>query len=70
MRGVLLLAESAEIGRAIARCRAFNRMPVALARFAFALIDAEDIFDSLKPPAGVCEIGSRIEAKPQSTPQH
>ena len=57
--GVLFLTVRAEIGGAIAFRRAFDRMTVALTRFAFALVDAEDVFDSLKPPLRIAEIRER-----------
>ena len=61
--GVLFLTARAEIGGAIAFRRAFDGMAVSFAGFAFALVDAENAFDSLEPPFGVREIGSGIEAK-------
>jgi hypothetical protein len=66
---VLFLTVRAEIGRAIAFRRAFDGMRVAFAWFAFALVDAKNAFDSLKPPLGVAEIGSGIEAKLQRAAQ-
>ncbi len=40
-------------------------MPIAPARFALTLIDAENAFDALKPPLSVTEIRWWIEAKLQ-----
>ena len=58
--GVLFLTVRAEIGGAVAFRCAFDGMTVALAGFAFALVDAKDAFDSLEPPLGVGEVGSGI----------
>ncbi len=68
--GVLFLTVRTEIGRAIAFHGAFDRMRVAFARFAFALVDAKNAFDSLKPPVGVGEIGSGIETELQRAAKH
>ena len=63
MGSVLFLTVRAEIGGAIAFRCAFDEVAVAFAGFAFALVDAENAFDSLEPPFGVREIGSGIEAE-------
>jgi hypothetical protein len=67
---VLLLTVGAKISGAIAFRRAFDRMPVASARFTFALIHAKNLLDALEPPARIAEIRWRIEAALQGATQH
>ena len=68
--GVLLLAVRAEIGRAIAFRRAFDRVTIPFAGFAFALVNAKNAFDALKPPLRIAEIRGRIQAELKRAAQY